>query len=147
MFCTFWSLHRTCETVCEDLAVARCVITAKRLKNYVVTALRIRCPVPRSMKRDKEPVAVTRGELILVVARHRVRCPMSRKGRCRRGLAGTNADVFATIASIFRCEHQFFLERIVIALGPAIVATGLQQHHFLRGQGRFVILLEEIWPI
>src|SRR5215472_11540034 len=110
MFCTFGRLNRSCKTLRENLATGGYVIAVERLKDHVVPALRIRCPVPRSVKRDKDPVAVTGGKFALVIARHRVWCPMCRKGRYRRKLAGANSHSFAAIASIFRCEHQLFLK-------------------------------------
>src|SRR6185369_14862504 len=147
MFRTFRTLDGSCETVRENLAASRYVIAIEWLKNYVVPTLGVRCPIPRSVKRDENTVPVPRGKFAFVVTGHRVWCPMSRKSCDRRELAGANADSFAAIASIFRCEHQLVLERIVIALGPTIIAAGLQQHHLFRRQRRFFILLEEVWPI
>src|SRR5215470_3230913 len=97
----------------------------ERLKDHVVAALRIRRPIPGTMKCDEDTVAVPPGKLLLVVPHHVIRRPVCGKRGYRRELVRTNAYGFAAIASVFGRQHQFFLERIVIALGPAIVATFL----------------------
>src|SRR6185369_7752661 len=110
MFSTFRSLHCSCETIREDLAVCRYMIAVQRLKNYVISALSIRRPVPRSVKGYEDAGVVSRGKFVLVIARHRVGCPMSWKGSNWRELGGANANSFAAIAAIFRCEYQLLLE-------------------------------------
>src|SRR5215469_9931984 len=124
MLCTFRSLIPSRETLCENLAITRCMLSLERLKDYVVATLRIGCSIPGTVKCDENTVTVMRRELFLLITHHRVRRPVGRKGSYGRAFARANADCLAPVASVFRRKHQFPLKRIVVALGPSVVAPG-----------------------
>src|SRR6516165_8618763 len=147
MFCAFRSLLCSRETIRENLAVTRCMIAVERLKDYVVATLCVRCPVPGAMKCNENAVTVPRRELLLVIFHHGIRRPVGRKSSYGSEFARANTHGFAPVSSVFRREDQFSLKRIVVALGPAIVATCLQQHQLFRWESRFLVGPIEIRPI
>ena len=146
MSCPLWSHYRSRKPIRENFAIAGGMIVGQR-KDYVVTALGIRRPIPGTMKGDEYTAAIAGWKLLLIVMNHRVRGPMGGKHRGRRKLIRAHADGFASIASIFRRKHQFLLERIVVTLWPAIVAAGFQKHYFFGGQRGFLVRLIEIRPV
>src|SRR5580700_2535936 len=99
--------------------------TRHRLKHDVVATLRIRRPVPRSVKRDKYAVAIALRKLLPVVVHHAVRCPMRGKSRRRCELACAYTALLP-ITTIFRRQNQFLHEPVVVAFGPSVVAALLQ---------------------
>ena len=123
------------------------MVPSERLKDYVVTALGIRRPIPRTVESDEYSIAIAGWELFLVVMHHRIRSPMGGKYRGRRELVRAHANRLASVAAIFRGKHQFLLEGIVVTLGPAIVSAGLQEHYFFSRQRGFLVRLIEIRPV
>src|SRR5215831_426127 len=60
-----------------------------------------------------------------------IRRPMRRKrDQWRLGLIA-NTNLLATVAAILRCQHQFVLRRIEIAIRPAVPGTVFDGHYFL----------------
>src|SRR6516225_6047466 len=107
MFCAFGGLPCSREAVRENLAVTRCMIAVERLKDYVVTTLCVRCPVPGTMKCNENTLTVPLRELLLVIPHHGIRCPVRRKGSYGCEFVRANTHGFAPVSSVFRCEHQF----------------------------------------
>ena len=138
MSCSLWSHYRSRKSIRENFAIAGGMVAGERLKDDVVTALGIRRAIPGTMKGDEHAIAIAGWKLFLVVMHHRVRRPMGGKYRDRSELMRAHADRLAAVATIFRRQHQFLLEGIVVALGPAIVAAGLQKHYFFGGQRGFL---------
>ena len=62
-------------------------------------------------------------------------------------LARAYADRFAAVATVFGRQNQLFQERVVVALGPAIVSLGLQKQHLFSRQRRLLIGFVEVGPI
>jgi hypothetical protein len=65
---------------------------------------------------------------------------------------GTNpvrayTDCFAAVATVFRRQNEFLHERVVVALGPAIVSVWLQEQQLFRGQSRFLVGFVQVGPI
>src|SRR5437762_8028392 len=65
MFGFLRRLHRSRKTVCKYFALAGRAVAGERLKNYVVAALRIWRPIPRTVEGDEYAVTVAGGELFL----------------------------------------------------------------------------------
>src|SRR6476660_2182770 len=147
MRCALGSHHRSCKAIREDLAIARGMVPSELLKDYVVSALRIRRPIPRTVENDEYSIAIAGWKLFLVVMHHSVRSPMGGKYRSRGQLVRAHASRLASVTAIFRSQHQLLLEGIVVALGPAIITAGPQKHHFCRGQRGFLICLIEVRPV
>ena len=57
------------------------------------------------------------------------------------------ADAFAAVAAVFRRKNKLLHYSIVVALGPAIVAPGLQKHQLFGRLRGFLFRLVEIRPI
>jgi hypothetical protein len=118
-------LHRSRETIRKYFALPRCAIPGERLKNHVVTTLRIWRPIPGAVKGDEDTPTVSRRKLFLVVQHHGVWGPMGGEYRKRSDFVRTRADRFAAVATIFGRQNQLLLEGVVVALGPAIVSPRL----------------------
>src|SRR6516165_4305168 len=99
------------------------------------------------MEGDEDAVMIAGGKLILVVERHSVRPPMGGKCGGRSDLAGARANAFAAVAAVFRRKNKLLHYSIVVALGPAIVAPGLQKHQLFGRLRGFLFRLVEIRPI
>ena len=69
--------------------------------------------------------------------------------KCRDGceLLRANALGLAAVAAVLRCQHQPPLHGIVVAFGPAVVATLDQEHEFLGRERRLLLRLVEFGPI
>src|SRR6202041_907120 len=72
---------------------------------------------------------------------------MGRKCGDRTNLARANADRFAAVTAVFRGKHESVLHAVVVALGPAIVAAGLQKHQLFSWQRSFFFGFVEFWPV
>ena len=92
-------------------------------------------------------VTIASWKAFSVVADHSVRCPVSWKCGSRSHLVRANADGFATVTAVFRRQYELFLRTVVVALGPAIVAAGLQQHHLFSRERGFLLGLIKVGPI
>jgi hypothetical protein len=70
------------------------------------------------------------------------------RGECcgRTGLGGTHSGLVA-IATVFGGKNQALEARIVVALGPAVVAVFLEEHDFFRGQGGFLLGFVDLRPV
>src|ERR1700690_2853118 len=147
MFGALGSSYSARKTVREDFAVAGRMIACQRLKDDVVAALRVGRPVPRTVEGDEYAITIAGWKLVLVVMHKRIRRPMGRKRRYRRELVRARANRLAAITTIFRRKHQFFLKRVVITLGPAIVSARLQEHDLFSRQRGFLIRFVKIRPI
>src|SRR5580700_9634013 len=62
-------------------------------------------------------------------------------------LVRANADRFASVTAVFRGQHEFLPHAVVVALGPAIVAAGLQKHQLFSRLRSFFFGLIELRPI
>src|SRR5690242_7535712 len=119
-------LHRSRESVGKYLALTGCMVAGERLKDDVVTALRIGRTIPRTVEGNKHAAAVSGGELLLVIKRHSVRPPMSGKCRHRRNLVRACANLLAAIPTVSRRQNQLLRKWIVVTLRPAVVSSRLQ---------------------
>ena len=135
------------ETVRKHLARPRRVIAGERLVDDVVSGLRIRRAIPRAVKRDEHAAAVARGKLCLVVVRHSIRRPVRGERNDGRNLLRADADFFAAVTAVLRRQDQFFLEGIVVAFRPTIVAALLQKHHLFGGQRGLLVRLVKLRPV
>src|ERR1700686_2829225 len=140
-------LRRSGETIRKYFALTGCAVPVELLKNYVVAALRVWRPVPRPVKGDENAIAIVRRKLLLVVQDHGVWRPMRRKCRNRSNLARAYADGFDAIATVFRREDQLFHERIVVALGPAIVSLRFQQQQLFSRKSGLLVGFIQVGPI
>src|SRR5439155_5697620 len=91
---------------------------------------------------DEDAITVARRKLLLVVPHHCIRRPMGWKDGNGSNLARAYADRFAAVATVFGRQNQLFQERVVVALGPAIVSLGLQKQHLFSRQRRLLIGFE-----
>src|SRR5581483_3294761 len=141
MFSTIGSLHCSCESVGKDLAVGGGMAIKHWLKHNVVSALRIRRAVPRSVKSDEQALPISLRELFLIVVNHSVGGPVSGKCGGRRKFVGALADALAAVSAIFRCKHQLLLPGIVIAFRPPVVTALLEEQDFFGGKRGFFFRL------
>src|SRR5215472_14008277 len=125
-------LDRSGKAVGENNAVPRRTLRRERLEHNVVTALGVRCAVPRAVEGNESAIVVARGEARAGVDHDIVRRPVRWKCRNRRELAGTDADGLAAVAAILRREHQLVLDGVEVALGPAVVAAASDAQQLLR---------------
>src|SRR5579871_1267445 len=102
------------------------MVLGQRLEDHVVASLRIGRPVPGPVKGYEDAIAVAGWKLLLIVEDHAVWPPVRREGSHRSGLARTDADGVA-VAAVLGREHEFLLKRIVVTLGPTVVAPWLQK--------------------
>src|SRR5258706_156656 len=72
------------------------------------------------------PWRLGRRNLFLVVPDHGIGRPMGGKSRSRSNFVRAYADRFAAVATVFRSQNQLLHERVVVALGPAIIPLCLQ---------------------
>ncbi len=93
------------KSIGKYFALARRLLARQRLIDDVVTALRVRGAIPRTMEGDEESLPVVSWELLLVVEHHAVGRPVSREVRGRRNFLRARAGGFS-ISAIFRREHQ-----------------------------------------
>ena len=62
-------------------------------------------------------------------------------------LLAQTPDCLAAVAAVLRRQNQLLHERIVVALGPAIVAARLQKQQLFSRQGRFLVGFVKVGPI
>ena len=126
----------------------RPAVTAGResLEDDVIAALGVRSTVPGAVESDEKAVAVGGWKLLLVIEDHSVGSPVCGEGCGRAGLGGANARLVA-IAAVFRGENQALEVRVVVALGPAVVAAFLEEHDFFRGQRGFLFGFVDLGPV
>src|ERR1700730_7910044 len=98
------------------------------------------------MEGDEDALTVSRGKLFPVVPRHCVRRPMGGKYCGRSNFVCTDADLFA-VATIFRRQNQLLYERVVVALGPAIISLCLQKQQLFRRKRCLLVGFIEVRPV
>src|ERR1700675_3705604 len=62
-------------------------------------------------------------------------------------LVRANADRFASVTAVFWGQHEFLPHAVVVALGPAIVAAGIQKHQLFSRLRSFFFGFVELRPI
>src|SRR5882757_590951 len=135
------------KTIRKDFALARCLLAGEPLKHDVVAALRVGGAIPRSMESYEQAVAIASRELLPVIQDHVVGRPVRRENR--RGSAFLGAEPRSlSIAAVFGREHEPWLEGVVVAHRPTVVAALFQQQHLFGGQRRFLIgILDHVRPV
>src|SRR5690242_11535397 len=71
---------------------------------------------------------------------------MCRKSSNRIELVGAPALCLA-VAAVLRSKDQLLLRRIVIAVGPAVIASLAQQHQLFGGQLGSLLGGVKVWPV
>src|SRR5258708_13131279 len=72
---------------------------------------------------------------------------MGGKSRSRTNLVRACSDRFAAVATVFRRQNQLLHERVVVALGPAIVSLWLQKQQLFSWQRRLLVRFIQVGPI
>src|SRR5271154_5172448 len=140
-------LYGSRETIRKDLALPCRVIAGERLKDHVVSALRIRRPIPGTMECNKDAISVALGKLLFVVMHHSVRPPVSRKRSDWSDFVRAYTKLLAAVTTIFRRQNQLLHERIEVAFGPTVVAALLQKLNLFGWECGFLIRLVKGWPV
>src|SRR6266446_8345136 len=146
MFGFGWRLHRSRETIRKYFALGGCAVPGEGLKDYVVATLRIWRAIPRPVEGDENTVTVARRKLFPVVAHHCIGRPMGGKRRRGSNLVRAYADRFG-VATVFGSQNQLLHERVVVALGPAIVSLWFQEQQLFRRQCGLLVGFKQVGPI
>src|SRR6185312_8123554 len=87
----------------------------------------------RAVEGEEGAIAVACWELLSVVERQVVGCPVSREGGGRSELVRAQSDLLA-VAAVFGREQELPLHFVVVAVGPAVVAAVHDVHELLGWQ-------------
>src|SRR6185312_1953123 len=101
----------------------------------------------RAVERDEQAALVARRKRPAGTERERQWRPVRRVGRQRLPLAGAGPDGLAAVAAVLRRQHQPFLRRIEVALGPAVVGAALHLQQLFARLGRALARLIQVGPV
>src|SRR5258706_904114 len=121
--CTTGILHGAGRAIGKDHIGPGCFSIGKWLEHNVVAALRSGSSVPGTVECDKGAALIGFRESVAEINLHVVRRPMCRKERTRLLPLGADTDLLATIAAVFRSEHQLSLLVVEIAFRPAVISA------------------------
>src|SRR3984957_8036855 len=99
------------------------------------------------MEGDEDALAIASRKLVSIVMHCAVRRPVGGKGGSRGKFVRAHPPRFASVATVFWRKYKLLLHHVVVTLGPAVVASGLQQHQFFPRLQGFVGGLIKIRPV